>query len=171
MRLLVFFSAFALGIAIFLAWKGLGNRSFQQAGQRPWLTPDYLAKREIVEWLEELKGRRPFTSDEMAKLREFARDPIWMIRCRALRALSYAQTDQQRKEAIQIAVQRLRDKEGVVRFYAVLALDRLQARETVPDLLPLLNDPDPDVRKVVLKTLTRFGYSVESSETHRRQKE
>lgn len=164
--LVVFISVFALGVAAFLAWKGLGSKSFQKVGQRPWLTPDYLSKREIVERLEELRGKRTFTSDEMEKLREFARDLIWMIRCRALHALSYAQTHQQRKEATQIAVQRLRDKEGVVRFYAVLALNRLQAKEVVPDLLPLLNDPDPDVRKAVLNALIRLGYPVKSGEAH-----
>jgi hypothetical protein len=73
---------------------------------------DYLIKREKLRPLQLLKGERPFTEEEMKTLRESVRDMSdFRLRCRALTALSYIQDPQQRKEAIELAIERLKDPE------------------------------------------------------------
>ncbi|MFN3421409.1 MAG: HEAT repeat domain-containing protein [Armatimonadota bacterium] len=122
---------------------------------------DYFAKREKVRPLQLLKGERPFTEEEMETLRELVRDMSdFRLRCRALTALSYVKDPQQRKEAIELAVERLKDDEQVVRQYALWALGNLGAKEAIPQILPLLNDPDPTVRERAKKTLQKLGYQV-----------
>jgi len=122
---------------------------------------DYLIKREKLRPLQLLKGERPFTEEEMKTLRESVRDiSDFRLRCRALTALSYIQDPQQRKEAIELAIERLKDSEWVVRQYALWALGNLDAKESIPQILPLLNDPNPMVRKQAKKTLQKLGYQV-----------
>lgn len=122
---------------------------------------DYLIKREKLRPLQLLKGERPFTEEEMKTLRESVRDMSdFRLRCRALTALSYIQDPQQRKEAIELAVERLKDPEWVVRQYALWALGNLDAKESIPQILPLLNDPNPMVREQAKKTLQKLGYQV-----------
>jgi vesicle coat complex subunit len=122
---------------------------------------DYLIKREKLRPLQLLKGERPFTEEEMKTLRESVRDMSdFRLRCRALTALSYIQDPQQRKEAIELAIERLKDPEWVVRQYALWALGNLDAKESIPQILPLLNDPNPMVRKQAKKTLQKLGYQV-----------
>lgn len=122
---------------------------------------DYLIKREKLRSLQLLKGERPFTEEEMKTLRESVRDMSdFRLRCRALTALSYIQDPQQRKEAIELAIERLKDSEWVVRQYALWALGNLDAKESIPQILPLLNDPNPMVRKQAKKTLQKLGYQV-----------
>ena len=122
---------------------------------------DYLIKREKLRPLQLLKGEHPFTEEEMKTLRESVRDMSdFRLRCRALTALSYIQDPQQRKEAIELAIERLKDSEWVVRQYALWALGNLDAKESIPQILPLLNDPNPMVRKQAKKTLQKLGYQV-----------
>ncbi len=122
---------------------------------------EYLAKREKVRPLQLLEGKRPFTEEEMKTLRELVRDMSdFRLRCRALTALAYVKDPQQREEAINLAVERLKDEEWVVRQYALWALGNLGAKETIPQILPLLNDPNPTVREQAKKTLQKLGYQV-----------
>ncbi len=122
---------------------------------------EYLAKREKVRLLQLLEGKRPFTEEEMKTLRELVRDMSdFRLRCRALTALAYVKDLQQREEAINLAVERLKDEEWVVRQYALWTLGNLGAKETIPQILPLLNDPNPTVREQAKKTLQKLGYQV-----------
>lgn len=120
----------------------------------------YSAKRNQIVPLQRVKGKRPFTPEEMALLRQFIRDPDSLIRVRAITALWDVRDSQQRQEAIQLVRERLKDPAWVVRSYALHALARLGAKEAVPDILPLLNDPHPDVRNWAQIALKRLGYQV-----------
>jgi HEAT repeat protein len=75
-----------------------------------------------------------------------------------LSVLYYVRNPQQRREAIQIALERLKDTEWVVRNYALRVLAAQQAKECVPQILPLLNDPQPETREQAKKTLRQLGY-------------
>ncbi len=145
----------SVALLIALLWLGLGRWGTQGGSAR-----EYLLKRDLVAPLQGLKGARPFTPQEMDLLRRFARDPDRFIRCRALYALAYAREPQQWREAVQIATERLKDEEWVVRVYALRTLARLGAKEAVSSLLPLLNDPQPEVRQQARKTLQQLGYKV-----------
>ena len=54
-------------------------------------------------------------------------------------------------------VRYLRDRDGTVRWNAVLALYRLGALEVVPRILPMLDHKDADLRKTALEILGRLG--------------
>lgn len=157
-RKLVAVSFLGIIAVLVMIWFGLGRRSKPESGVR--LDPVYLAKRDIIAPLQRIRGRRPFTSQEMELLRKFSRDPDEFIRCRALSALSDARDPKQRQEAIQIALERLKDSEWVVRNYALRVLAKQGAKEHVSAILPLLNDPQPEVREEVKKTLKKLGYQV-----------
>jgi HEAT repeat protein len=120
----------------------------------------YLAKREKIRPLQQLKGRRPFTEEEMKLLRQFAQDPEFTIRVRALSALSYTPDPKQREEAIQIAIRSLNDPWSSVRVYALRLLARQNAKEAIPYIIPLLRDPNEHVREQAKKTLQQLGYKV-----------
>jgi hypothetical protein len=103
------------------------------------------------------KGR-PFTESEMALLRHTIVDPDEFVRVEAADALRRATYDpNQRKEAIQLLIGRLKDSSWIVRFYAISSLEHLKAKEALPNLRPLLNDPRPEVRERVLKALGNLG--------------
>jgi HEAT repeat protein len=89
-----------------------------------------------------------------------ADDPDWNVRVRALSVLYYVRNPQQRREAIQIALERLKDPEWVVRNYALRVLAAQQAKECVSQILPLLNDPRPETREEAKKTIQQLGYKV-----------
>ncbi len=121
---------------------------------------EYLVKRDMIRPLQRTKGKRPFTEKEMQLLRQFARDKLFLIRRRALSALSYTPDPKQRAEAIQIAIESLNDPWMSVRVYALRLLARQNAKEAVSHILPLLNDPRPEVRQEAKKTLQKLGYQV-----------
>ncbi|MCS7186880.1 MAG: HEAT repeat domain-containing protein [Armatimonadota bacterium] len=141
-----------------MIWLRLGWHQLRSSGQR--LDPTYLAKRDLIAPLQRIRGQRPFTSQEMELLKKFARDPDKFIRCRALSALRDVRDPQQRQEAIKIALERLKDPEWVVRNYAMRVIAAQGAKEYVSQILPLLNDPQPEVREEAKKTLQKLGYQV-----------
>ncbi len=148
-----------VGAMLWLRWGWKTPKLERQAGLLP--EADYMAKREMLRPLQELKGARPFTPEEMELLRQSVRDMSdFRLRCRALTALWHARQPQQRKEAIELAIERLRDPEWVVRTYALRALAELRAKEAIPSVLPLLNDPNSEVRERAKKTLQQLGYTV-----------
>ncbi len=103
------------------------------------------------------KGR-PFTESEMALLRQTIVDPDKYVRVKAADALRRATHDpNQRKEAIQLLIGRLKDSSWIVRVYAISSLEHLKAKEALPHLRPLLNDPRPEVWERVLKALGNLG--------------
>ncbi|GBC98332.1 hypothetical protein HRbin17_00834 [bacterium HR17] len=157
-RKIVVVSFLGIIAVLVMMWFGLGRRSKPESGVH--LDPVYLAKRDLVAPLQKVRGRRLFTPQEMELLRKFSRDPDKYIRCRALSALRYVRDPQQRQEAIQIALERLKDPEWVVRNYALRVLAAQGAKEYVPQILPLLNDPQPEVREEVKKTFQKLGYQV-----------
>ncbi len=140
-----------------LIWLGLGQKQMNKGVK---LDPTYLAKRDLIAPLQRLRGSRPFTPQEMELIKKFVRDPDTFIRCRALSALRDVRDPNQRKEAIKIAVERLNDSEWVVRNYAMRVIADQKAKECVHLILPLLNDPQPEVREEAKKTLRKLGYQV-----------
>jgi HEAT repeat protein len=97
----------------------------------------------------------------MEILRWAVQDKSWAIRVEALAALSRANHDpKQKQEAIQLAIKSLQDSHWVVRIYALDVLKRLNAKSSIPHILPLLNDPRPEVRREAQRTLQQLGYKV-----------
>lgn len=145
-----------IGVLVYLRW---GWRVAQPTGSPIAREAAYLEKRDQVRPLQLIKGSRPFTPQEMQILRKASGDMTdFRLRSRALTALAYVQDPQQRKEAIELATERLKDNEWVVRQYALWALGKLEAKEAIPQILPLLNDPNPTVREQAKKTLQKLGY-------------
>ncbi len=144
-----------VGLLVYLGW---GRRVPQPSDS---LLPEaaYLEKRDQVRPLQLIKGSRPFTPQEMQILRETSRDMTDLrLRARALTALAYTRDPQQRQEAVQLAMERLKDPEWVVRQYALWALGNLEAKEAIPEILPFFNDPNSFVREQAKKTLQKLGY-------------
>jgi len=152
----------ALVLVSLSVWFGLGRKVWRpMVQQRPWMTPDYLAKRETLKSLYyEARRTGVLSPSGMATVRKLVNDPDWAVRVRALRVLFRVRAPQQRQEAIKIALERLKDPEWVVRNYALRVLAAQGAKEHVPQILPLLNDPQPEVREEVKKTLRKLGYQV-----------
>lgn len=161
-KLLLITTVALLGLGLTF-WIGLGKRSLmrysQYSDERQF--PEFWQKFRLVNPLEDIGKRRAYTPKEMEILRWAVEDRSWAIRVEALAALSMANYDpQQRQEAIQLAVKRLQDPHWVVRVYALDVLKRLNAKSSAPHILPLLNDPQPEVRKVAKETLQKLGYQV-----------
>ncbi|MEJ7614014.1 MAG: HEAT repeat domain-containing protein [Candidatus Fervidibacter sacchari] len=161
-RLLVVTIAVLLGIGIAL-WKGLGKYSVVRYSRYPdeRQFPEFWQKFHLVNPLESVGKRRAYNQKEMEILRWAIRDKSWAIRVEALAALSCANHDpKQREEAIQLAIESLKDSHWVVRIYALDVLKRLNAKSSIPHILPLLNDPRSEVRKEAKRTLQQLGYKV-----------
>jgi len=131
------------------------------AGSDQWhLSPEYMVKRDLVGALEDLRGKRPFSQQEFGLLQKLLTDSDWRIRCRALDALRYGkfQNQEQYEKAVKATIKCLEDKEWVVRSYALRTLAGLSAKEAIPFILPLLNDPKPEVREDAKTILKKWGY-------------
>lgn len=59
-----------------------------------------------------------------------------------------------------LALQALKDKFWLYRLYALYVLAMLKCREAIPEMLPLLQDPDPRVRETARRALQELGYKV-----------
>jgi len=68
-----------------------------------------------------------------------------------------------RKQYQPILVKALKDSSPKVRKMAAQSLEKLQASDAVADLIPLLEDPDDDVKERVAYTLGGFGAASESA--------
>ncbi len=158
--LVTFVALLAAGIAF---WKGVGKYSVMRYHRYPdeRRFPEFWQKFYLVNPLEAVGKKRAYTAKEIEILRWAVRDKFWAIRVEALAALSRAKHDpEQKREAIQLAIERLKDPHWVVRIYALDVLRRLKARSSIPHILPLLSDPSPEVREEAKKTLNQFGYKV-----------
>jgi len=72
---------------------------------------------------------------------------------------------EERKEVITkilkpLALQALKDKDQFRRGYALYVLAKLGCKDAVPDILPLLQDPNPNIRWQARKALQLLGYKV-----------
>ncbi len=158
-KVLGFITAVAIAVFALMLWWSQSRKPDinSVSGQ---LSPEYLAKRDLVSALQDLRGKRSFTHQEFDLLLKFLNDPDWRIRCRALDALRYGrfQNNSQNRKAVKAAIERLKDPEWVVRCYALRTLTGLSAKEAIPFILPLLNDPQPEVREDAIAVLKKFGY-------------
>jgi len=59
-----------------------------------------------------------------------------------------------------LAIQTLKDKDWFYRSYALYVLAMLKCKDAVPQMLPLLQDPDPRVRETAQRALKELGYQV-----------
>jgi HEAT repeat protein len=143
-----------------LVWRGFGLRR-GDVSPSEWTTPDYQVKKENLKSLYREARRKGYLNpSEMEIVKKLANDQTWDLRVRALTALFPIRSQQQRQEVIQIALEKLKDPEWVVRVYALRVLAAQGAKEYVPQILPLLNDPQPEVREEVKKTFQKLGYQV-----------
>ncbi len=123
--------------------------------------PIFWSKFKMINSLPPIGRQRPYTEKEMTILRQAISDPNEYIRIEAIAALREAKHDpKQREEAIKLIVPCLKDPEWIVRIYAVRSMYWLKAKEAIPHILPLLNDPHSDVREDAKKVLKHLGYSV-----------
>jgi HEAT repeat protein len=84
-----------------------------------------------------------------------------------LKALSERWPDepQKRWEVVQqiikpLALESLKDRDWATRAAASSALAEMGAKDVIPQILPLLNDPHPRVREIAKKALQKLGYHV-----------
>ena len=68
-----------------------------------------------------------------------------------------------RKQYQPLLVKALKDSSPKVRSMAAQSLEKIQAIDAVPDLIPLLDDPDDDVKVRVAYTLGGLGTASESA--------
>src|SRR5262245_23480727 len=68
-----------------------------------------------------------------------------------------------RKQYQPLLVKALKDSSPKVRRMAAQSLEKIQAADAVPDLIPLLEDPDDDVKERVAFTLGGLGKAAESA--------
>lgn len=59
-----------------------------------------------------------------------------------------------------LALQALKDENWFYRSHAVYALAKLDRKNSIPQILPFLKDPDPRVREMAHKALQELGYKV-----------
>lgn len=155
-------TVFGLILAALLTWYGIGRKSLK-GGSRSHLTPEYLVKRELLKAAYyDVRRRGALSPSALEKVRRLVNDPNKYIRVRALTVLRAAKLSdpQQRQFAIQTAITRLGDPAWIVRIYALRVLADQGAQEAVSHILPLLNDPQPEVREEAKKTLQKLGYKV-----------
>lgn len=84
-----------------------------------------------------------------------------------LRELSQRWPDQPEKREATVkqilkplALQTLKDESWFYRSYALYVLAMLKCKDAVPQMLPLLQDPDPRVRETAKRALQELGYKV-----------
>ncbi|MFA0731739.1 MAG: hypothetical protein RJAPGHWK_000759 [Candidatus Fervidibacter sp.] len=126
------------------------------------LSPEYMVKRDLVSALQDLRGKRPFSQQEFELLQKLLTDSDWRIRCRALDALRYGkfQNREQYEKAVKATIKCLQDTEWVVHSYALRTLAGLSAKEAIPFILPLLNDPKIEVREDAKAVLKKWGATI-----------
>ena len=150
--------------ALFLVIKfGFGRRTLLPEKREGSLRRDpiFWEKFNTINWLAPIGRKRPYTEQEMTLLRQAISDPNEYIRAAAISALREAKHDpKQREEVIKLILPCLKDSDWLVRAYAVRSMFWLGAKETIPHILPLLNDPRPEVREAARETLKRLGYQV-----------
>ena len=83
----------------------------------------------------------------------------WRIRAYGLSKLSMFKGTRYEEEAWKTALEFLCGKDRVDRAYACDAVARLRPAEAPRYIAPLLEDPNPKVRKNAEDLLTRLGYS------------
>jgi len=140
---------------------GLGWKSFLPERKEGPLRRDpiFWAKFTQIISLPPIGRKRPYTEQEMNLLRKAITDPNKYIRAEAIAALREAKHDpKQREEAIRLIMPFLKDPEWLLRGYAVRSMAHLEAKEAIPQILPLLNDPHPEVRKDAKEALEKLGY-------------
>ncbi len=149
------------GMVVFstMVWRHWGLKSLHFSQEPPWRTPEYKAKWKLIEPFLEPNRSKPLSPQELDLLRHLCRDHLWVVRADAVIALSFAPS-QQHEEVLEIVLERLKDSHPHVREMALIALARMKAKEAVPHMLPLLNDPDKKVRETAKKALQRLGYQV-----------
>lgn len=169
LKLLLLITICCLLAIILTFWKGLGRQTFPNRASKwsndPLNDPAYKAREDFIINLMDVSGKRPYTSKEMEMLRQILElkegDCLWRDHYGdAIYLLSLSPDLKQRKEAIRPSIEGLHDPCWYVRALSVKALVRLKKREAVPLIIPLLNDPQPEVRNEVKKALQKLGYQV-----------
>ncbi len=148
-------------------WQGWGKWSLMHGGkpQRLIDDPEFKVKADFLLSLMQLNGQRPYTLKEMEVLRHFIQSKGTevserVLRGEALYVLALSPDPKQQAEAVRFAIERLKDPAWFVRSNALYVLTKLRVKEAVPHILPLLNDPKPEVREDARKALQRLGYRV-----------
>ena len=154
-----------IGLVAFMVavWKGLGTKPLHQSHEPPWKSPEYKAKWRLIEPFLNPNRANPLSEQELQLLRKLAQDPLWIVRGDAVTAISFL-PPRQRKEMVGIVIERLKDPHPYVRDMALIALARMKAKEAVPHMLNLLNDPDNEVRQTARKALSSLGYKFERND-------
>jgi len=151
-----------IGLVAFViaVWKGLGTKPLNQSHEPPWKSHEYRAKWRLIEPFLNPNRAKPLSEQELQLLRKLSQDPLWIVRGDAVIAISFV-SSHQRKELVGIVIERLKDPHPYVREMALIALARMEAKEAVPHMLNLLNDPDNEVRQTARKALSSLGYKFE----------
>jgi HEAT repeats len=106
------------------------------------------------------KEDRPLNAAAVARLGELARHSNWWIRMKAVGALGNA-PDPLRKDAADRVAPHLKDEVPFVRYQAMDALARLEAKDRIPELAAFLKSDDSDERANAKRALRRLGHPAE----------
>ncbi len=157
LKFLMLIALIGLVAFVIAAWKGLGTKPLHQSHEPPWKSPEYKAKWRLIEPFLNPNRTKPLSEQELQLLRKLSQDPLWIVRGDAMIAISFL-PPHQRKEMVGIVIERLKDPHPYVRDMALIALAQMKAKDAVPHILPLLNDPDDKVRQTARKALSSLGY-------------
>jgi len=147
----------------FSLWRGWGVKSLTSHRTPPWKSPEFQVKWKLIEPLMDANRKEPFTPQELQIIYKLLKDELYLVRADALLAFSFTPDPKQQKEAIYLALKYLKDPHPHVRSMALIVLWRLNAKDCVEHILPLLQDPDESVRKDAIKVLRKWGYEVRIS--------
>lgn len=68
-------------------------------------------------------------------------------------------SEDKRNKAVDSSLAALKSQDSLARLYAISLLASLDQKRVAPQLLPLLNDPEPRVQKAAKKALQKLGYN------------
>lgn len=97
--------------------------------------------------------------ERVALIAQRGKNPL--AQARALTTLRNYENDAQRKsKVLDACLACLKDDEYVVRIYAVNSLGRMNAKDHVSAIVPLLSNPNPKEHEAVVLTLKKLGYQL-----------
>jgi hypothetical protein len=108
---------------------------------------------EEVRQMQLAARERPLKDVEVERLVTLASNRNSVVRVRALTALSQAATPKQKTKAVKVMRNALKDKEWIVRAYAVRGLGKIGDTRDTALLRPLTKDPEPRVRHVAYRSI------------------
>jgi HEAT repeat protein len=101
--------------------------------------------------------RGDLTAEDVEALKEYMRNPLWVLRLLAVSIGQKATSAQSRHSLIPHVLERLADPVPQVRLEAIYTLRVIGDESVISNLDPMLKDPDPEVAHEAGKTIIKFS--------------